>query len=128
MTLDRANRQRKARLLTMDDLFLAYTTLGQEPGSLAWTEGAHGHAWNFHEARTTLALFLRLGDGGVLLGVEECPAYRATPGRAWRCLRPWGIGSPDTRKRKLRNWLKRRRRLSLVLLRSGRRRLWTSLD
>jgi hypothetical protein len=128
MALDRANRNRQARLLTLDDLFLSLSSLGEEPGSLAWTEGAHGHAWNFHASRTTLALFLRLGDKGVLLGVEECPAFRATPGRAWPCLRPWGVGSPETRKRKLLTWFDQRHSLDLILLEPVRRRPWTTFD
>ena len=92
MILDRANRNRQARFLIMDDLFRVHASLGELPGSYAWIDGTVGPIWNFHVPRTTLALFLRFGDGQILLGVEECPAYGALPGRAWWSSRSENLG------------------------------------
>jgi hypothetical protein len=48
-------------------------------------------------------------DGRPWLGVEECPAWRATPGRAWPMLAPWRKGMDakelgETLRRLIEGW------------------------
>jgi hypothetical protein len=56
--------------------------------------------WNYHDARTTLAMAAWV-DGSLWLVVEECPAWRA-----WPALAPWreGMGGEVLGKR-LRLWV-----------------------
>lgn len=114
--LAEVNRRRKARLLSMRDLLVLCRKVGPEPLSCQWVEGARGWGWGYHDAVTTLALAVRLDEGRLVLGIGECPASRATPGRVWPTLAPWGRGRPETVRRKLAEWVAIRKSLWLVVV------------
>jgi hypothetical protein len=95
--LRQANGNREARVVSLQRL-LALAVHGHRsfgPGPFVlWHDAAEGRGWGYHDARTTVCLVV--GDGGryLYLGARECPAQKASPGRAWRSLQPWSDKDP----------------------------------
>ena len=104
--LAEANGRRRARLLGFPDVCAVLDAVGDAPpGSFAWTDGRLGkRGHNFHRPRTTLVMAYRDSLGRVYFGTRECPAFRATPGRAWSDLKPWAGTPTEGRFRKLGAW------------------------
>jgi hypothetical protein len=94
--LAEVNRRRTSRVLTFGQVITlvrkavaSAEEAGVRHGVVEWYEPAEVSGWNYHDARTTLAMAAWV-DGRLWLSLKECPAWsegppgRAVPGRRSR--------------------------------------------
>ena len=100
--LDMANGHRRNRTLNLSRVMQVVDQVRE--GSITCTANG-GTVGNSYGSRTftTIVLAARV-NGRLRLGIAQSDAMTPSPGRAWKCLQPWGKGNPETVNKKLEIW------------------------
>jgi len=98
--LKAVNGRRRERILTLSDVDRVVESVMD---GCEWKYCHGGSVANAYKypAKTTVVFAARV-DGHVYVGIGTSPATAPTPGRAWKCLQPFGKGDV---KAKLRQWV-----------------------